>query len=232
MKTIGLLGGMSWESSLEYYRIINETVKKRLGSLHSARCLMYSVDFAEIEALQHAGDWDELTRQMIAAVQHLEQGGADFTVICTNTMHKFAADIAAAAKPARLIHIGECTAAEASRRGYKKVALMGTRFTMEEEFYRGKLEAAGLDVLIPGEKEREWINKLIFGELCAGVFRDESRHRIAEITGRLAGDGAESVILGCTELPLILTPEESPLPILDTMEIHAEAAVEAALKSD
>ncbi len=232
MKTIGLLGGMSWESTREYYRLINEKVREHLGGLHSAEILMASVDFQPLSTAMEKGDWDSIRNVLLERTRRLRDAGSDLLLICTNTMHKFAADIAAAAKPARLIHIGECTAVEASRRGYKKVALMGTRFTMEEEFYRGKLEAAGLDVLIPGEKEREWINKLIFGELCAGVFRDESRHRIAEITGRLAGDGAESVILGCTELPLILTPEESPLPILDTMEIHAEAAVEAALKSD
>ncbi len=229
MKTIGLLGGMSWESTREYYRLINEKVRKHLGGLHSAEILMASVDFQPLSTAMEKGDWDSIRKVLLERTRLLKDAGTDLLLICTNTMHKFASDIATAAEPVKLIHIGECTAAEASRQGYKKVALLGTRFTMEEDFYRVKLEAAGLVVLIPEEKEREWINKLIFRELCAGIFKEESRRRIAEITEKLAEEGAEAVVLGCTELPLILTPEESPLPILDTMEIHAEAAVKAAL---
>lgn len=231
MKTIGLLGGMSWESTREYYRLINEKVREQLGGLHSAEIIMASVDFQPLSTAMEKGDWESIRNVLIERTGRLKDAGADLLLICTNTMHKFATDIAVAAEPARLIHIGEVTAAEASRLEYKKVSLMGTRFTMEEDFYRVKLEAAGLEVTIPNNEEREWMNKLIFGELCAGVFKDESRRRMAEITGRLAADGAEAVVLACTELPLILTPEESPLPILDTMEIHAEAAVQAAIEA-
>ncbi len=231
MKTIGLLGGMSWESSREYYRLINEKVRGRVGGLHSAEIIMASVDFAPLSDAMDSGNWDAILQILLDRTKRLTDAGIDILLICTNTMHKFAPDIAAASAPSELIHIGECTAAEARRRGYRKVALMGTRFTMEGDFYRAKLEAAGLEVLLPSEDERNWIDKLIFKELCAGVFQDESRHRLAEITGRLAAEGAEAVVLGCTELPLILSPEESPLPILDTMEIHAEAAVVEALKS-
>ncbi len=230
MKTIGLLGGMSWESTREYYRLINEKVRMKLGSLHSAEIIMASVDFQPLATAMDLEDWDEIRKVLINRTNRLVDAGIDLLLICTNTMHKFAADIAAAAAPAKLIHIGKCTADEARRRGYKKISLLGTRFTMEEDFYRAKLEAAGLEVLIPEKEEREWIDKLIFGELCAGIFKNESRLRLAGITAELAGKGAEAVVLGCTELPLILGPEESPIPVLDTMEIHTDAAVSEALK--
>ena len=230
MKTIGLLGGMSWESTREYYRLINEKVREKLRGLHSAEIIMASVDFQPLATAMDLEDWDEIRKVLINRTNRLVDAGIDLLLICTNTMHKFATDIAAAAAPARLIHIGVCTADEARRRGYKKIALLGTRFTMEEDFYQAKLEAAGLEVLIPEKEEREWIDKLIFGELCAGIFKNESRLHLAGITTGLAGKGAEAVVLGCTELPLILSPEESPIPVLDTMEIHTDAAVTEALK--
>ncbi|MCK5736058.1 MAG: aspartate/glutamate racemase family protein [Spirochaetaceae bacterium] len=230
MKTIGLLGGMSWESTREYYRLINEKVRVKLGGLHSAEIIMLSVDFQPLASAMESGDWNTVREILVEKTRHMAKTGPELLLICTNTMHKFADDIAAASAPAKLIHIGECTADEARRRGYKKTALLGTRFTMEEDFYRAKLEAAGLEVLIPEREERELIDKLIFGELCAGIFKDESRLLLVEVTERLAEKGAEAVILGCTELPLILTPEESPLPILDTMKIHAKAAVKEALR--
>ena len=229
MKTIGLLGGMSWESTREYYRLINEGVRDRLGGLHSAEIIMSSVDFAPLSASMENGDWEYIRNILADRTKRLKAAGIDILLICTNTMHRFAEDIADVAAPVKLIHIGECAAAAASERGYGKVALMGTRFTMEEKFYREKLETSGLAVIIPNDSERKWIDKLIFEDLCAGVFRDESRKRMVEITGRLAADGAEALVLGCTELPLILTPEASPLPILDTMALHAAAAVNEVL---
>jgi len=232
MKTIGLLGGMSWESSLEYYRIINETVKKRLGSLHSARCLMYSVDFAEIEALQHAGDWDELTRQMIAAVQHLEQGGADFTVICTNTMHRMAGEIeAATALP--LLHIADAAATAIKAAGLTKVGLLGTRFTMEGAFYRDRLEGEhGLQVVIPGENDREKVHRIIYDELIQGQIRENSRVVYQDVIAALQDQGAQGVILGCTEIPLLIKASDVDIPVFDTTRIHAEAAVDWALNAE
>lgn len=229
MKTIGLLGGMSWESTREYYRLINEDIRERLGGLHSAEILMASVDFGPLSQAMDSGDWNYIRTVLLDRTKRLNSAGADLLLICTNTMHRFADDIAAAAIPARLIHIGECAAAEARRLGYRKVALMGTRFTMEGKFYAEKLEAAGLEVMLPVKKDREWINNLIFDDLCAGIFEDVSRRKMAAITDRLKEDGAEAVVLGCTELPLILSPEESPLPLLDTMALHARAAVDAAL---
>lgn len=229
MKTIGLLGGMSWESTREYYRLINESVRDRLGGLHSAEIIMASVDFAPLSAAMETGDWDDIRKVLIDRTRRLTDAGIDLLLICTNTMHKFAEEVAEAASPAKLIHIGDAAAAEARHLGYGKVALLGTRFTMEEDFYRDKLAAAGLEVLVPDDDERKWIDNLIFKELCAGIFKDASRRRMAEITARLAEEGAEAVVLGCTELPLILTPEECPLPILDTMALHAAAAVNEAL---
>lgn len=222
---------MSWESTREYYRLINEKIRERLGGLHSAEILMASVDFGPLSEAMDAGDWEQISSVLLNRTRRLRTAGADLLLICTNTMHRFADDIAAAAEPARFIHIGECAAAEARRLGYRKVALMGTRFTMEGKFYVEKLEAAGLEVILPSEEDRKWIDQLIFEDLCAGVFEDGSRHKMAAITRRLGEDGAEAVVLGCTELPLILTPEESPLPLLDTMALHAQAAVDAAVQT-
>jgi len=229
MKTIGLLGGMSWESSLVYYRIINETVKARLGGLHSAQCLMYSVDFAEIEALQHAGEWDLLTQQMISAVHHLKQGGADFLVICTNTMHRMADEIEAATRMP-LVHIADATAQAIQTQGLKTVGLLGTRFTMEEDFYRGRLQNKhNLNVIIPEEAQRELVHRVIYEELVKGEIRADSRNAFKEVIMRLKARGAQGVILGCTEIPLLIQQEDVDLPVFDTTHIHAEAAVDWAL---
>ncbi len=230
MKTIGLIGGMSWESSLEYYRIINEEVKRRLGGFHSARCLMYSVDFAEIEPLQHGGEWEKLGWMMSQVAQRLEEGGADFLVLCTNTMHKVAPQIESAVN-VPLLHIADPTAGRIKARGMKKIGLLGTRFTMEEDFYRGRLEKKhGLEVLIPEPADREMVHHVIYYELCDGRLKEESRRKFRSVIERLAAAGAEGVILGCTEIGLLVKQEDSPLPVFDTTVIHAEAAVDYALK--
>jgi len=229
MKTIGLIGGMSWESSIEYYRIINETVRDRLGGLHSAKSILYSVDFAEIEALQHQGKWEEATGQMIAAAQHVQEGGADFVLICTNTMHKMAEDVQ---KHIRipLLHIADATAEQIKVQGMKKVGLLGTKFTMEEDFYRGRLtEKHGLEVVIPTEEEREIVHRVIYDELCMGKIKPSSKAQYIHIMDHLVEEGAEGIILGCTEIGLLVQEEDSRVPLLDTTKIHAVAAVEYAL---
>jgi len=230
MKTIGLLGGMSWESSLEYYRIINQAVKARLGDLHSAQCLLYSVDFAEIEALQHTGEWEALTQVMIAAVQRLERGGADGLVICTNTMHRMADQVQAAISMP-LLHIANATAAAIKAQGLQTVGLLGTRFTMEGDFYRGKLEREhGLRVIIPDEQERESVHRVIYDELVQGHIREESRQVYLKVIADLAARGAQGVILGCTEIPLLVKQSDVAIPVFDTTAIHAQAAVDWALE--
>jgi aspartate racemase len=229
MKTIGLIGGMSWESSLEYYRIINEEVKARLGGLHSADCLMYSFDFAEIEALQEQGAWDVATERMITAARQLEAGGADCVVICTNTMHKmFGAVQDAVNLP--LIHIADATAAGIREQGLQRLALLGTRYTMEQDFYKGRLiEAHGFDVLIPDSAERDVIHRVIYDELTRGVIQPQSRAAYVEIIARMAKEGAEGAILGCTEIGLLIKQSDSPIPVFDTTYLHAIAAVDFAL---
>lgn len=230
MKTIGLIGGMSWESSLEYYRIINEEVKKRLGGFHSAQCLMYSVDFSEIEVLQHRGEWEKLAWILSQVAVRLEAGGADFLVLCTNTMHKVAPQIEAAVN-IPLLHIADPTAERIKARGYRKIGLLGTRFTMEEDFYRGRLEKKhGLEVLVPEPAEREMVHHVIYYELCDGRLQEESRRKFAAVIEKLAAAGAQGVILGCTEIGLLVKEKDSLLPLFDTTIIHAEAAVEYALK--
>lgn len=229
MKTIGLLGGMSWESSQEYYRIINEMVKTRLGGLHSADCLMYSFDFAEIEALQMAGDWDEATRRMIAGTQRLVSGGADLIIICTNTMHKLFDDIQQAID-CPLIHIADPTANAIKAQGMSRIGLLGTMFTMEGDFYRGRLESEhGLEVLIPDDPGRDSVHRIIYDELVMGEIKAESRARYIEVIQQLAGVGVQGIILGCTEIGLLIQPEHSPVPVFDTTHLHAVAAVDAAL---
>ena len=231
MKTIGLLGGMSWESTLEYYRIINQTVKARLGGSHSAQCLLYSVDFAEIEPLQHAGQWEKLTQVMLTAAGRLEQGGADCLVICTNTMHRMA-DAIQSATPLPLLHIADATAAAIKKQGLQTVGLLGTRFTMEGSFYRGKLEHEhGLRVLIPDDAGREVVHKVIYDELIHGVIREESRRAYLEVIANLLADGAQGVILGCTEISLLIQQKDVGLPVFDTTSLHAQAAVEWVLKA-
>lgn len=230
MKTIGLLGGMSWESSIEYYRIINQAVKKRLGGLHSAQCLLYSVDFAEIEVLQHQGDWETLTHVMVNAVKRLERGGAECLVICTNTMHRMADQIESAIS-IPLLHIADATADAIKSQGLHTVGLLGTRFTMEGDFYKGRLEKDhGLKVLIPDEEGRKLVHRVIYEELVQGEIQDTSRQAYLDIIADLKNSGAEGVILGCTEIPLLIKQAQVDIPIFDTTRIHAEAAVDWALE--
>jgi aspartate racemase len=231
MKTIGLLGGMSWESSIEYYRIINETVRAKLGGLHSAKSIMYSVDFAEIETLQHQGQWDQAAELMISAAQKIEKGGADFLIICTNTMHKMA-DTLQTYLQIPLLHIADATAARIKAHGVKKIGLLGTKFTMEEDFYKGRLvKRHGLEVLIPTEEEREIVHQVIYDELCVGQVKQPSRAQYVGIMDHLVRRGAAGIILGCTEISLLVSDQDSQVPLLDTTKIHAIAAVEYALAS-
>jgi len=231
MKTIGLIGGMSWESTVTYYRVINECVARRLGGLHSARCLLWSFDFDEIHRCQQDGRWDQATRLMIDAGHALRRAGADFLVICTNTMHKMADEVQAAAG-LPLLHIADATAERIKSAGLHRVGLLGTRFTMEQDFYRGRLvERHGLRVTIPQEADRQFVHDAIFGELCRGVVSANSRERFRTILGHLADAGCGGVILGCTELGLLITPDDSPVPLFDTAIIHAEAAAELALET-
>ncbi|MBL6458768.1 aspartate/glutamate racemase family protein [Belnapia sp. T6] len=220
---------MSWESSAEYYRIINQAVRARLGGLRSARCLMWSFDFGEIEALQHAGRWDDAAAEMIAAAHRLERGGADFVVICTNTMHRMA-DQVQAAVGLPLLHIADPTAERIKEAGLRRVGLLGTAFTMEQTFYKGRLtERHGLKVLVPGEDDRALVHRVIYEELVQGRAEPSSRLAYREVIARLVDRGAEAVILGCTEIMLLVTPEDSPVPLFDTTAIHAQAAVDLAL---
>ena len=230
MKTIGLIGGMSWESSIEYYRIINETAKAKLGRLHSAKSIMYSVDFAEIEILQHQGKWGEAAQMLIDAAKKLENSGADFIVLCTNTMHKVADDIQANVK-IPLLHIADATAQLVKDSGIKKIGLLGTRFTMEEEFYKGRLsQKYGLNVNIPNAQEREIVHRVIYDELVIGEIRQHSKEQYIGIIEQMVNQGAEGVILGCTEIGLLIHKQDSQVPLFDTTRIHAEAAAEYALK--
>ncbi len=229
MKTIGLIGGMSWESSIEYYRIINQEVRNRLGKLHSAQSLMYSVDFAPMERLQREGKWDEATRCMIDAALRLENGGADFVVICTNTMHRMADEVQAAIR-IPLLHVVDATAGVVKQRGLTSVGLLGTRFTMEEDFYRGRLERKhGLEVHVPEAADRELVHRVIYEELVAGELKRESKEAFLSIIHRLVRAGARGIILGCTEIGLLVKDEDCTVPLFDTTRIHALAAVEQAL---
>jgi aspartate racemase len=231
MKTIGMIGGMSWESSIEYYRIINETVRDELGGLHSAKSIMYSVEFAEIETLQHQDRWDEAAKIMIAAARSIENGGADFGIICTNTMHKLY-DMVQQNIRIPMFHIADATAEVIQNTGIKKIALLGTRFTMVEDFYKGRLmENYGLDVIIPLEADMEIIHRVIYDELCAGIINPDSKQKYADIIQRLVINGAQGIILGCTEIGLLVKQKDSPVPLFDTTEIHAKAAVKYALEN-
>lgn len=229
MKTIGLIGGMSWESSLEYYRLINEGIKSRLGGLHSAKCVLVSVDFAEIEELQHTQRWAEAAQILSEAARNLERAGADCVVICTNTMHKVADEIQASVR-LPLIHIADATAVQVQAAGLKRIGLLGTRFTMEEEFYVGRLiRQHQLDVIVPEPIERADVHRVIYDELCLGITRAESKRRYMEIIEQLIARGAQGVILGCTEIGLLVQQADSRVPLFDTTRLHAEAAVEFAL---
>ena len=230
MKTIGLIGGMSWESSIEYYRIINETAREKLGGLHSAKSLMVSVDFAELEKLQHENRWEDAAQILVKCAQDLEYGGADCIVLCTNTMHKVADQIQANTK-IPFLHIADATAGKIKASGLQKIGLLGTRFTMEEDFYKGRLiEKHGLEVLIPNEEEREFIHRVIYAELCLGMVKDDSRKGYKKIMQSLVEQGAQGIILGCTEIELLVKQKDSSVPLFPTTAIHAAAAVEYALK--
>jgi aspartate racemase len=229
MKMIGLIGGMSWESSIEYYRLINERVRERLGGLHSAQSLMISVDFAEIEVLQHEGRWDEAAAAMVAAARRLERGGADFVVLCTNTMHRVAEEIERAID-IPFLHIADATAEKIKAAGLEAVGLLGTRFTMEEDFYKGRLETRhGLEILIPGPEDRAIVHRVIYEELVVGEIHPTSRAAYLEIIATLVDRGAQGVILGCTEIGLLVKPGDAPVPVFDTTAIHAATAVDLAL---
>ena len=229
MKTIGLVGGMSWESTVEYYRIINQRVKEKAGGFHSAKLVMYSVDFDEVEKRQHRGEWQELTAMMIDAAQKVERAGADFILICTNTMHLMADDVQTSIR-IPLLHIVDVTAQAVTARSFTKVALLGTRFTMEKDFYKGRLrQKHGLEVIVPEEKDREVIHAILYNELCLGEIKEPSRQAFREIIARLETRGAQGIILGCTEIPLIVSQKDYAIPLFDTTAIHAEAAVDYAL---
>ncbi len=229
MKTIGMLGGMSWESSLEYYRIINEAMKDRLGGLHSAKSVMVSVDFAEMEALMSADRWDEAAQMLVAAAQATEGAGADLLLICTNTLHLVAEQVQAAVD-IPLVHIADTAAQAIQAEGLDVVGLLGTRFTMQRDFYKGRLaEKFGLEVLVPDEDEQQLVDDVIFKELVLGVVKEESRLAYKQIVAKLVARGAQGIILGCTELPMLVKPEDSPVPLFDTTTLHAMTAVEIAL---
>ena len=228
MKTLGLIGGMSWESTLPYYRIVNERVRQRLGGLHSAKLVLHSVDFAEIEALQHAGDWDAAGAILVEAARGLRAAGAEGLVICTNTMHLVAPAIEAAVD-IPLLHIADATAARIRAAGLSRAALLGTRFTMERDFYRRRIEAAGIKVIVPEAAQREVVHRVIYDELCLGRILDASRDAYRAIIAGLVAQGAEGVILGCTEIGLLVGEGDATVPLFDTARIHAEAAADWAL---
>ena len=229
MKTLGLLGGMSWESTIPYYRIINETVRERLGGLHSAPIILYSVDFHAIERLQQAGAWDDAGRMLADAARVLEAADADGLVLCTNTMHRVAPAIEAAVT-LPLLHIADPTAAAIHRANLTTVGLLGTRFTMEQDFYRGRLtDRHGLKVIVPDAADREIVHRVIYEELCRGQAREDSRARYRQIIQRLVEAGAEGIVLGCTEIALLVGPADAPAPLFDTTALHARRAAEWAL---
>ena len=228
MKTIGLIGGMSWESTITYYQLLNEGVKDALGGLHSAKVLLYSVDFFEIEALMSKGEWDKAAELLGSVAAHLEQAGADMILICTNTLHKVAPQVQAKIR-VPLVHIAEAAAEELSSRGITRVGLLGTKYTMTQEFYRDKLTQRGIEVLIPEGEEIELVNRVIFEELCLGIVKEESRAEYLRVIAALQARGAEGILLGCTELGLIVSEGDVTLPLFDTTVIHAKKALALAL---
>lgn len=229
MRTIGLIGGMSWESSAEYYRILNQGVRDRIGPTASARCLLWSFDFSEIEALQHRGDWAGLSDRMVDAAHKLEMAGADLLLICTNTMHRMAPAIEGAVK-VPLLHIADPTAERIKAAGIRTVGLLGTAFTMEQDFYKGRLaQRHGLDVIVPEDEDRATVHRVIYEELVAGKVVPASRDAYRAVIARMVAAGAEAIILGCTEIMLLVRPEDSAVPIFDTTALHAEAAIEMAI---
>ena len=229
MKTIGLIGGMSWESTIPYYRLINEGIKQHLGGLHSASLLLHSVDFHEIEACQASGEWDKAGEMLAQAALGLERAGAQGILLCTNTMHKVASHIETRCS-LPFLHIADATGRAIAATGMQRVALLGTRYTMEQDFYRGRLETQfGIESIVPDEADRARINQIIFEELCLGTFSDASRHYYLSVIDKLAKQGAEGVIFGCTEIGLLVPAEESPIPVFDTTAIHSADAVEFML---
>lgn len=229
MKTIGLIGGMSWESSVDYYRIINQVVKRELGGLHSAKCILYSVDFQEIEKYQYAGEWDKSAQVLIQAAKSLEKAGADFIAICTNTMHKVVPDIEKAVS-LPILHIAQLTADELKKAGIKKIGLLGTKFTMEQDFYKQKLIDDGIDVLVPGEADRKLVNSIIYEELCLGNIKEASKKVYLNVIDKLFEQGAEGIILGCTEIGMLVNQSDTKVPLFDTTKIHAENIALFSLK--
>ena len=228
MKTIGLLGGMSWESTAEYYRLLNQRMRERLGGLHSARCVLYSMDFAEIEKLQVEGRWDEAAEVLAEAAKALETAGAELLLMCTNTMHKVA-DQVAASVGIPLVHVVDVSAAAIRTEGLHRVGLLGTAFTMEGEFYRRRLEDHGLEVLVPDEDGRRTVHRVIYEELCVGIVREESRKAYRAVIRDLVDAGAEGIVLGCTEIELLISADDSPVPVFPTTRLHVEAALQLAL---
>ncbi len=231
MKTIGLIGGLSWESTVVYYQLLNRMARDRLGGLHSASLLLWSFDFAEIEEMQAAGDWDAATAAMIKAARAIERGGADCIVICTNTMHKMAGEVAAAVD-IPLIHIADATASAVKRRNVKRPLLLATRYTMEQEFYKGRLLSHhGIEAVVPAEADRATVHAIIYEELCRGVIEPASKQRYLDVIARERGNGVDGVIFGCTEVGLLIGPDDLDVPTFDTTELHAEAALDFALQA-
>ena len=229
LKTIGLIGGMSWESTVTYYKIINETVKEKLGGLHSAKCILYSVDFQEIEECQANGNWEKSGEILGEAAYNLEKAGADFIVICTNTMHKVVNQIKEKIS-IPILHIAEMTAEKILEKGLKNIALLGTKYTMEQDFYKSKLIEKGINVIIPDKNDIEIINEVIYNELCLGTINSNSKKKFLEIVDKLRSKGAEGIILGCTEIGLLIKNEDTDVPLFDTAIIHAEQAAMYSIK--
>ncbi|WP_196808128.1 aspartate/glutamate racemase family protein [Leptotrichia sp. oral taxon 879] len=229
MKTIGLIGGMSWESTVTYYKIINETIKEKLGGLHSAKCILYSVDFQEIEECQANGNWEKSGEILGEAAYNLEKAGADFIVICTNTMHKVVNQIKEKIS-IPILHIAEMTAEKILEKGLKNIALLGTKYTMEQDFYKSKLIEKGINVIIPDKNDIEIINEVIYDELCLGTINSDSKKKFLEIVDKLRNKGAEGIILGCTEIGLLIKNEDTDVPLFDTAIIHAEQAAIYSIK--
>lgn len=230
-RVIGMLGGMSWESSAAYYRLANELVRERLGGLHSARCLLASVDFADIEAMQVAGEWEQAGKVLADAARGLEAGGAELLLLCTNTMHKVADQVQDAVR-IPLIHIADVAAKAVTDAGVHSVGLLGTAFTMEQDFYRDRLTRHGLTVLIPDARDRADVHRIIYEELCLGIVRDESRQLYHEVIERLVDDGADGIVLGCTEIEMLVSEHDSSVPVFPTTRLHVQAAVDASLAAD
>ena len=229
LKTIGLIGGMSWESTVTYYKIINETVKEKVGGLHSAKCILYSIDFQEIEECQANGNWEKSGEILGEAANNLEKAGADFIVICTNTMHKVVNQIKEKIS-IPILHIAEMTAEKILEKGLKNIALLGTKYTMEQDFYKSKLIEKGINVIIPDKNDIEIINEVIYDELCLGTINSDSKKKFLEIVDKLRSKGAEGIILGCTEIGLLIKNEDTDVPLFDTAIIHAEQAAMYSIK--